>query len=130
MNDRLRESRKAAGFVSATSAIDYFKWKGSTYRAHENGQNKFNVEYAKLYGKAYEVNASWLLLGEEDNKLEKENNKRTKSSLKSCSLKICPGQIQRYAVLLQKEPLNLSYVRALLDCIRNYYELLKNKNSF
>ena len=66
MNERLRNARKAAGFASATDAIEYCKWRGSTYRAHENGQNNFNAEYATKYGRAYGVSASWLLLGEGD----------------------------------------------------------------
>jgi len=67
MNNRLREARIAAGFATATDAIEYCGWRGSTYRAHENGQNNFNVEYATLYAKAYGVSAAWLLIGEENN---------------------------------------------------------------
>ncbi len=125
MNTRLREARREAGFASATDAIEYCKWKGSTYRAHENGQNNFNVEYAARYGKAYGVSASWLLLGEgsEDKVITKRQP--SKSSMKGCTLKTCPDRIQAYAVLLKDEPQNISYVGKLLDCVQNYSELLQ-----
>ena len=110
MNTRLREARREAGFASATDAIEYCKWKGSTYRAHENGQNNYNAEYATRYGKAYGVSASWLLLGEgsEDKVITKRQP--SKSSMKGCSLKTCPDRIQAYAVLIKDEPQNNSYV--------------------
>ena len=127
MDNRLRNARIAAGFVSATDAIDYYKWKSSTYRAHENGQNNFNVEYATRYGKAYGVSASWLLLGEgsEDKVITKRQP--SKSSMKGCSLKTCPDRIQAYAVLIKDEPQNNSYVLKLRNCVENYYELLQKR---
>ena len=124
MNERLRNARLAAGFVSATDAIEYCKWKGSTYRAHENGQNNFNVEYATRYGKAYGVSASWLLLGEESEGAAIVKRQPSKNSVKGYTLKNCPERIQAYALLLKDEPQNISYVRKLLDCFQNYYELL------
>ena len=127
MNRRLREAREAAGFVSATDAIEYCKWKGSTYRAHENGQNNYNAEYATRYGKAYGVSASWLLLGE-GSKLQTVVKKQSvKNNMKGCSLKTCPDRIQAYAVLLKDEPQNISYVVKLRDCVQNYYELLQKR---
>jgi hypothetical protein len=39
LNERLRRARQKAGYNTATQAIDFFGWKSSTYRAHENGQN-------------------------------------------------------------------------------------------
>ena len=131
MDNRLRNARIAAGFVSATDAIDYYKWKSSTYRAHENGQNNFNVEYATRYGKAYGVSASWLLLGEESEGAAIVKRQPSKNSVKGYTLKNCPERIQAYALLLKDEPQNISYVRKLLDCIQNYYELLnKSKQTF
>ena len=127
MNERLRNARMAAGFVSATDAIEYCKWKGSTYRAHENGQNNFNVEYATKYGKAYGVSASWLLLGESGEGEVIAKRQPSKSSMKGCSLKTCPDRIQAYALLLKDEPKNISYVGKLLDCVQNYYELLQSR---
>ena len=127
MNDRLRNARMAAGFASATDAIEYCKWKGSTYRAHENGQNNFNVEYATRYGNAYGVSASWLLLGEGSEGDVISKRQQSKSSMKGCTLKTCPDRIQAYALLLKDEPQNISYVGKLLDCVQNYYELLQRR---
>lgn len=127
MNERLRNARLAAGFVSATDAIDYCKWKGSTYRAHENGQNNFNVEYATRYGKAYGVSASWLLLGEVSEGEIFSKKQLSKNSMKGCSLKTCPDRIQAYALLLKDEPQNILYLGKLLDCVQNYYELLQKQ---
>ncbi|WP_331326497.1 LexA family transcriptional regulator [Methylobacterium fujisawaense] len=64
MNERLRQARKAAGFSSARSAALRFKWGESTYGAHENGQNDFDEEKAKIYGQAFKVRPAWLLFGE------------------------------------------------------------------
>ena len=127
MNARLREARLTAGFVSATDAIEYCKWKGSTYRAHENGQNNYNAEYATRYGKAYGVSASWLLLGEGNEDKVITKRQPSKSSMKGCTLKTCPERIQAYALLLKDEPQNISYVGKLLDCVQNYYELLQKR---
>ena len=127
MNDRLRNARMAAGFASATDAIEYCKWKGSTYRAHENGQNNFNVEYATRYGKAYGVSASWLLLGEVSEGEIFSKKQLSKNSMKGCSLKTCPDRIQAYALLLKDEPQNILYLGKLLDCVQNYYELLQKQ---
>ena len=127
MNERLRNARIAAGFVSATDAIDYCKWKGSTYRAHENGQNNFNAEYATRYGKAYGVSASWLLLGEVSEGEIFSKKQLSKNSMKGCTLKTCPDRIQAYALLLKDEPQNILYLGKLLDCVQNYYELLQKQ---
>ena len=127
MNIRLREARQAAGFISATNAIEYCKWKGSTYRAHENGQNNYNAEYAARYGKAYGVSASWLLLGEASEAQSVVKKSSVKNNMKGCTLKTCPERIQAYALLLKDEPQNISYVGKLLDCVQNYYELLQKR---
>ncbi len=63
MHERLKRARLAAGFSTATAAINKFGWKGSTYRAHENRQNQYDSETAKMYGRAYGVNPGWLLTG-------------------------------------------------------------------
>lgn len=65
MHARLKEARKKAGFNSAMSAAERFRWKKSTYAAHENGQNKFGPDTAASYGHAFKVRASWLLTGED-----------------------------------------------------------------
>lgn len=64
MHDRLRRARLLAGFDTARAAIERFGWKASTYRAHENGQNKFGASDARAYARAYKVRSSWLLFGE------------------------------------------------------------------
>ncbi len=127
MNERLRNARIAAGFASATDAIDYCKWKGSTYRAHENGQNNFNVEYATRYGKAYGVSASWLLLGESSEGELITKRQAVKNNMRGCSLKTCPDRIQAYVLLLKDEPQNTSYVGKLLDCVQNYYDFIQGR---
>ncbi len=65
MQDRLRSARAKAGFSSARKAALRFGWSVSTYSAHENGQNRFDPESAKVYGRAFGVSAAWLLTGEE-----------------------------------------------------------------
>lgn len=65
MHWRLKKARIDAGFPTATAAIDHFGWKGSTYRAHENGQNEFDASTAKAYAKAYGKSPGWLLTGDE-----------------------------------------------------------------
>ncbi len=64
MSARLKYARRSAGYRTAREAIEKFGWKASTYRAHENGQNQFRADEAKLYAAAYEVSAGWLLTGE------------------------------------------------------------------
>ena len=98
MNDRLKAAREAAGLRSATAAIEAFDWPSSTYRAHENGQNNFKVEQAKIYAAAYNVSAAWLLTGDDDKHFPTftklgsvtnptNNSKRYSSGISQTSLK-------------------------------------------
>jgi phage repressor protein C with HTH and peptisase S24 domain len=64
MGDRLKDARQAAGYTSARGAATKHGWTVSTYSGHENGQNKYGDDEAKDYGRAYGVNAGWLLTGE------------------------------------------------------------------
>lgn len=64
MNERLKRARISAGYRTASDAINRFGWRGSTYRAHENGQNHFDAQTATNYARAYGVNAGWLLTGD------------------------------------------------------------------
>jgi phage repressor protein C with HTH and peptisase S24 domain len=64
MGDRLRKARADAGFSSARKAALRHGWTISTYAAHENGQNDFDEDAAKDYGRAFHVSAGWLLTGE------------------------------------------------------------------
>lgn len=65
MHERLRRARLLAGFDTARAAIERFGWKPSTYRAHENGQNKFRASDSAVYARSYKVSPSWLLFGEQ-----------------------------------------------------------------
>jgi len=60
---RLRLAREAAGFKSASDAAQRFRWRPSTYMAHENGQNGIRPEPALIYARAYDVEAGWILTG-------------------------------------------------------------------
>ena len=128
MNGRLKDARLAAGFKSATDSIEFFHWKGSTYRAHENGQNNFSSDHASLYAKAYGVKASWLLLGDIEEKDIKENNKQKYSKFsKGCSLTKCPQKIQSLAFLLEDDPNNITLLEKLYDCVGQNIQLIKDK---
>lgn len=62
-NDRLRQARIDAGFRSASAAATAMGVTPSTYRAHENGQNKFELEEAQFYAKKFSVDPIWLMTG-------------------------------------------------------------------
>ena len=63
MGQRLAKARAAAGFRSARSAATKFERTASTYGAHENGQNNFDMDVARKYGRAFKVNPLYLLHG-------------------------------------------------------------------
>lgn len=66
MGHRLSESRRKAGFATASEAADRFGWKLSTYLGHENGSRGFRADKAKEYAKAFRVTANWLLYGDNE----------------------------------------------------------------
>lgn len=68
MAERLRRARIAAGFEKAAQAARRLGLRPSTYVAHENGQNDFDLTAATTYGKLYGVRPLWLLSGEEPQK--------------------------------------------------------------
>jgi hypothetical protein len=115
MNNRLREARIAAEFATATDAIEYCGWRGSTYRAHENGQNNFNVEYATLYAKAYGVSAAWLLIGEENNG-ELKKKEKNKKIIDMGHKHDCVEIIYATALLLREDKENLSLLLKIKKC--------------
>lgn len=83
MKDRLRKARKAAGYRSAAKAAELFTdvQGASTYTAHENGQNRFNVDQAKIYGAKFKVDWRWLLYGVDEDELDplpRDETKRIK----------------------------------------------------
>ena len=67
MNDRLKLARIAAGFDTATAAIERHYWNATLYRHHENGKSSFSRIEAKNYAYAYNVSADWLLFGDNSN---------------------------------------------------------------
>lgn len=122
MSHRLKHARTAAGYRTATAAIEKLNWNASTYRAHENGQNNFNVANAEKYAKAYSVTAAWLLVGDDApsraaKTFEKKLNPKCKKSE-------CPEKIYALALLLRDDPQNISLVNTLVDCVRTYSALL------
>ena len=62
MGDRLRSARKRLG-VSGSEAARRLGMKASTYLAHENGQNEFDMDAAVKYGRLFRVDPVWLLRG-------------------------------------------------------------------
>ena len=123
MNARLKQARKQAGFSSATAAIEACGWNSSKYRAHENGQNNYKVEDAKMYAKAYGVSSAWLLVGED--KSVAASPKRAANT--SCSKASCPETIYAIAVLLRSDPENFSLLDKLSQCVEGYSELLQSQ---
>lgn len=61
---RLREARSRK-YPNAAAAAEALGMKASSYRAHENTQNEFYLEEAKVYGKKFGVSPYWLI-GEMD----------------------------------------------------------------
>ena len=57
---RLKEAREKK-YTSAASAAKALGVHPSTYRAHENTQNEFWLEEAKVYGKKFGVDPLWLI---------------------------------------------------------------------
>jgi len=62
-HERLREARISAGFRSASAAADALGVSASTYRAHENGQNNFDLEEAQSYAKRFDADAIYIMTG-------------------------------------------------------------------
>lgn len=60
-HERLRKARIEAGFRYASDAANALGLVASTYRAHENGQNDFNLDEAQVYAKKFGVDALWLM---------------------------------------------------------------------
>jgi phage repressor protein C with HTH and peptisase S24 domain len=61
LQQRLRQAREEAGYVSAAAAAREFGWNEGSYRHHENGTRGFDAEQADVYAKAYYVSTAWLL---------------------------------------------------------------------
>lgn len=63
--ERLRQARIKAGYHFASDAANALGIVASTYRAHENGQNEFELAEAEVYGRKFNVDPVWLLRGKE-----------------------------------------------------------------
>ncbi|WEX76185.1 helix-turn-helix transcriptional regulator [Sinorhizobium numidicum] len=63
--ERLRQARVRAGYRFASDAANALGVVASTYRAHENGQNDFELDEAELYGRKFDVDSVWLMKGTE-----------------------------------------------------------------
>ena len=118
MSARLREARKAAGYKSAAAAIHALGWKASAYRAHENGQNNFSVEFAEKYAQVYGVTSAWLMVGSgEDQRTETSFIKNAKPK---CEKSKCPEKIYALALLLKDDPENRYFIEKLSECVTSY----------
>lgn len=62
---RLEAARLQAGFANASDAVERFNWTYSTYAGHENGSRGFSLKTAQTYAKAFGVELTWLLSGDE-----------------------------------------------------------------
>ena len=112
LSSRLRRARKDAGYSTAAAALEHFKWPSSSYRAHENGQNKFSLAAAEQYAKAYGVSAAWLLLGDES-----ESQSRTAKATEPKH--DCIEHIRATVLLLQNEQTNLDLIDKLDACVKS-----------
>jgi len=125
MNRRLRDARRAAGFATATEAIEYFGWKSSTYRAHENGQNNFKAEDAGVYSRAYGVSAAWLLLGEDPKQPSVVAAKNKSLGMPTRHKHDCADHIYATALLLREDKENLSLLGKLQQCVESQINKVK-----
>lgn len=62
--ERLKWARVSAGFSGPMAVQRQTGIKADTFKAHESGRNQFDFEQARSYGKAFGVEAVWLLTGE------------------------------------------------------------------
>jgi transcriptional regulator with XRE-family HTH domain len=139
---RLRAARKAAGYKTAKDFAQTKNIPISTYSQHENGKRSISVELLFTYSSSFQVNPYWLLTGEGEPYLGR-NNKEKKTILEKESFSIT-DKVQEsspnYAFidveLLKKtllaieplfndESLNLSFAQ-LIDYCFNVYEKVSN----
>jgi transcriptional regulator with XRE-family HTH domain len=62
---RLQQARRQAGFSSARQAAEHVGVKYDTYAQHENGIRGFPADRAEAYARAFGVDVSWLLFGQD-----------------------------------------------------------------
>ena len=122
---RLRKARLAAGFKTAKMVLEKFKWNGSTYRAHENGQNAFSADQAAIYAQAFGVSANWLFFGDAED--TKNNTLSEADKVKSEALDKSYQQIQSALSLLNDDPKNLALLEKLHKYVEDYFSILNVK---
>ena len=116
MHNRLKQARREAGFPTAARAIRELGFNDSRDRAHENGQNRFNILDAKRYAVAYKVSASWLLLGGEYPMCETsfDNGEQKKIHDHDC---LC--QMEEAIKLLKEDRNNHALLQKLDACVQS-----------
>lgn len=62
---RLQHARRQAGFATARKAAEAIGAKYDTYAQHENGIRGFPADRADIYARAFNVDVSWLLFGDD-----------------------------------------------------------------
>jgi hypothetical protein len=65
-HERLRQARRAAGYVGPTEAARRFHWKPDTYKKHEAGSRNLTPTVAERYARAFRCTPAWLLYGDGD----------------------------------------------------------------
>lgn len=63
-HDRLKTAREAAGYATPADAARAHGWAPPTYFGHENGSRGIRTEAGIRYGRAFDVDAGWILTGE------------------------------------------------------------------
>jgi transcriptional regulator with XRE-family HTH domain len=122
MANRLKKAREQAGYKTATDAIEKLKLISSTYRAHENGQNNFNIAAAEKYAKAFGVSAAWLLIGvETEENTKKKTNKLSKYD--NLTIKEIAERVYALSLLLRDD----AESQKLVDNLQEIAEAYKNK---
>lgn len=127
-HQKLIKARQLAGYNTATEAIEKFNWKNSTYRAHENGQNKFNRRYAELYSKAYKVDLEWLITVDDDQSIslapQDKNQPNTQHKHN------CVEHIHAMSILLTEDQENLSLLVKIKSCAESQIKkIIKNEQT-
>jgi DNA-binding XRE family transcriptional regulator len=94
--ERLRIMRERAGFTSARSAALHINLTQSTYAAHENGQNDYELEQAIEYANAFKkaaLSPVWLITGR--NPIEFVSSNSTEMDAFCAMLKAQPPALQK-----------------------------------
>lgn len=121
MSQRLKSARLRAGYNSASIAIKKHGFASSKYRAHENGQNKFSVKDAEIYAACFNVSASWLLIGDREEKIN-DGSIYARAITNDNAIHESSMAIYLLAQLLVEDPQNIK----LLQKIKSYIDTSLN----